>query len=252
MVSRGRQAGKLPLACGPAAAGGGALLLLVLLGGGGAALRQRGERAPRAAGATTAPRFAMCDARWGETKMGVVSRDSSTAARTSSICAEGCALSSIASGLRWHGIQLSGVDATPASLNEWLQALPEGEGYECAKPGCYVARGWTNWQCDCNQIAALALTRLPGVKLVGQQQEAPRWEDLRRSLSGAEGRRVIAGRIRHTAKPVAWSVLLTGTSVARDGTREVLVSDPTSGGANASSYQYERLADILFDYRLPS
>ena len=63
------------------------------------------------------PLWSQCDARWGANKLG----------KSSTICAVGCLMTSVASGLRSLDIKIGGVDSDPAVLNEYL--IKNG-GYE--------------------------------------------------------------------------------------------------------------------------
>ena len=74
------------------------------------------------------PLYKQCDPAWGNNSMGV-----DGPGERSTICAEGCAMSSLAMALAGQGATVAGSLATPASLNAWLEVH---DGYVCLDGDC--------------------------------------------------------------------------------------------------------------------
>lgn len=75
------------------------------------------------------PVFKQCDPAWGSDEMGTAGNG-----ERSTICGEGCAMSSTSMALNGLGITIDGISANPQSLNAWLERTPGG--YLCAAGDC--------------------------------------------------------------------------------------------------------------------
>ena len=159
------------------------------------------------------PLFKQCDSRWGGNEMGV----NGTGER-STICGEGCAMTSLAMVL--NALQVPYPFAPllidPGNFNAWL--LGNG-GYMCAGG-------------DCNNLVLNAVERLtPRVKLIGELP-APPMKDIVRGLKN--------GTVSYIAHVAALHhfVLLE----APDGPANFTVRDPFY---NSTSYAYSAFSDII-------
>ena len=101
------------------------------------------------------PLYKQCDPYWGDTFMNGTRPDHDT------ICATGCAMTSLAMALGGHGLKVPGTDVLvdPDTLNHWLQ---RHDGYLC-------------YGTNCNNLVLDAPERLfPGkVKFLGEEQKPP-------------------------------------------------------------------------------
>jgi len=142
----------------------------------------------------------------------------------STICGEGCAMSSVAMALNGLGLP----DITPATLNTWLMA---NEGYTCAGG-------------DCNNLVLDAPERLvinrPGkekLMIFVSEVEKPSEDVLTQQI--ASGSHIHACHVRHGGH----FVLATGTQINPTTKElEVIVNDP---GYNVTVYPYANISDII-------
>lgn len=165
------------------------------------------------------PLFQQCDPRWGNNPMGV-----DGPGERSTICGEGCAMTSVAMALNGLGL----TDVTPGTLNAWLIAH---QGYTCDAG-------------DCNNLILDAPERLvidrPGKEkllLLVSEAEKPSEDILTQQL--AAGSHIHVCHVRNNGH----FVLATGTQidpVTKD--LQVLVNDPNH---NVSYYPYENITDII-------
>ena len=186
--------------------------------------------APRSGEAKTFrpyPLFKQCDAAWGSDEMGVTG-----AGERSSVCGEGCAMSSLAMVLSAVGVRLpspaggaqpSGQAANPQTLNAWLLAHA---GYVCIDG-------------DCNNLVLDAVERLnASITLVGERPK-PSQAEVRAGLDN--------GTIAWIAHIPALThfVLLTGYD---SHTPDVFrVNDAFY---DSQTYVWSNISDILV-YRIP-
>ena len=175
------------------------------------------------------PLFKQCDAAWGSDEMGVAG-----AGERSTVCGEGCAMSSLAMVLSGVGVRVpaaaagpSGpreVAANPQSLNTWLLGHA---GYICLAG-------------DCNNLVLDAVSRLnSSIVLVGEGAKPPIAE-IRRGLDN--------GTVAWLAHIPALKhfVLLTAYDDAAPDAFSV-----NDAFYNSTSYLYENISDIL-TYRIPA
>ncbi len=159
------------------------------------------------------PLFKQCDPRWGAHEMGVPG-----AGERSTICGEGCAMTSLAMVLNALQVPYPGAPLLidPGNFNAWLMA---NGGYVCDAG-------------DCNNLVLGAVERLtPLVSLIGELPTPP-FSDIVRGL-----RNGTVGYIAHVAA-LHHFVLL----VSSDGHQNFTVRDPFY---NATSYAHDAFSDIL-------
>ena len=170
------------------------------------------------------PLFKQCAEAWGSDEMGVAG-----AGERSTVCGEGCAMSSLAMVLAGARVRRPGgagptaLAANPQSLNSWLLAH---KGYTCIDG-------------DCNNLVLDAVQRLnTSIELVGELPKPPLAE-IHAGLNN--------GTIAWIAHIPALThfVLLTGYDDAQPNALAV-----NDAFFNASSYLYENISDILI-YRIP-
>ena len=174
------------------------------------------------------PLFRQCDVAWGSDEMGVAG-----AGERSTVCGEGCAMSSLAMVLSAVGARLpspagparapGGQAANPQTFNAWLLAH---EGYTCIAD-------------DCNNLVLNAVERLnSSVLLVGERPKPPA-DEVRTGLEN--------GTVAWIAHIPALThfVLLTGYDP-----REPDVFTVNDAFFNATRYTYSNFSDILI-YRIP-
>ena len=170
------------------------------------------------------PLFKQCAEAWGSDEMGVAG-----AGERSTVCGEGCAMSSLAMVLAGARVRLPGgagptaLAANPQSLNSWLLAH---KGYTCIDG-------------DCNNLVLDAVQRLnSSIELVGELPKPP----LAEIHAGLDN-----GTIAWIAHIPALThfVLLTGYDDAQPNALAV-----NDAFYNATSYLYENISDILI-YRIP-
>ena len=131
------------------------------------------------------PNYQQCDPRWGNNEMGTPGPG-----ERSTICGEGCAMTSVAMSLSGLGFKIGASLATPASLNTWLMA---NKGYMCAAG-------------DCNNLVLQAPAWLDrGITLVGEIPPPPE-DEIQRGLESGEY--IYAAHVRNRSH----FVLLTGFS----------------------------------------
>lgn len=162
----------------------------------------------------TFPTYKQCDPRWGNDTMGIKGNG-----WRSTICGEGCAMTSTAMALAALGVQLNGSAITPQTFNQWLIA---NNGYECIDN-------------DCDNLVLTAPERLSSVmSLIGETQK-PSFTEIVDDI--------MYNRIIHVAHVHNNShfVLLVGVdSTASE--EAFLVHDPFY---NSTSYPYANISDII-------
>lgn len=174
------------------------------------------------------PLFKQCDVAWGNDEMGVAGNG-----ERSTICGEGCAMSSLAMVLSGVGVLVpapaagpSGpreVSPNPQSLNTWLLGHA---GYTCIDG-------------DCNNLVLDAVSRMnASIQLVGESEKPP-IEEVRRGLDN--------GTIAWLAHipTLKHFVLLTAYDAATPDAFAV-----NDAFYNSTSYLWENISDIL-TYRIP-
>lgn len=166
------------------------------------------------------PLFKQCDSRWGGNEMGTPG-----AGERSTLCGEGCAVTSLSMVLNALQVPYPGAPVliNPGSLNLWLEG---NGGYTCAAG-------------DCNNLVLDAVQRLaPQVALIGELPPPPFAEI-------AEGLR--NGTVAYIAHVAALHhfVLLEGVD-RRSGGANFTVRDPFY---NATSRALASFSDIIM-YRL--
>jgi hypothetical protein len=165
----------------------------------------------------TYPLFEQCDPRWGNDPMGV-----NGPGERSTICGEGCAMSSLAMVLAGLGIPVpvggTPQPATPGTFNAWLEA---DNGYHCDAG-------------DCNNLVLDVVSNLTGaVQFIGELPPPP--------IASIETG-LTAGNVAYLAhvRNRTHFVLLTGFVGAGSGV--FTVNDPN---AHNTTYTYAEMADIL-------
>jgi len=160
----------------------------------------------------TFPLFKQCDARWGSDQMGVKGPG-----EQSTICGEGCAMSSLAMALAGLGINLPDLQMTPGTLNEYLQS---NHLYTCAGH-------------DCNNLVLNAPEALTNrLSLVGEVRPPPALPYLREVVVAQT---FIA--LAHVHNSTHF-VLLTDVT----GPSTFLVNDPFY---NRTTYDYSEMSDVI-------
>ena len=172
---------------------------------------------PLLASALEYPLFKQCDPRWGGNEMGVAG-----AGERSTICGEGCAMSSLAMVLNSLGVTYPGAPLLidPGNLNVWLMA---NGGYVCDAG-------------DCNNLRLDAVQNLTQrVALIGELP-APPFADIAAGLAD--------GTVAYLAHVAALHhfVLLQGVGDGGRSTTNFSVRDPLY---KASSYAYAAFSDII-------
>jgi hypothetical protein len=170
------------------------------------------------------PLFKQCADAWGSDEMGVAG-----AGERSTVCGEGCAMSSLAMVLAGARVRLPGgagptaLAANPQSFNSWLLAH---NGYTCIAG-------------DCNNLVLDAVQRLnASIQLVGELPK-PSLDEIHKGLDN--------GTVAWIAHIPALThfVLLTGYDARQPDALAV-----NDAYFNATSYLYENISDILV-YRIP-
>lgn len=164
--------------------------------------------------------YKQCDPRWGNNAMGTKGNG-----EDSTICGEGCAMSSLSMALAGLAVPVNGgAAATPATFNSWLQA---NNGYTCIDG-------------DCNNLVLDAVTRLNStVELVGEVPK-PSMASIQAGLT--------AGNIIYIAHvhDNGHFVLLTGFDAAQPDA--LSTNDPFY---NSTWYPYANISDIIM-YKVTS
>lgn len=158
------------------------------------------------------PIYKQCDPRWGNDQMGTKGNG-----ERSTICGEGCAMTSTAMALAGLGVTVNSLPVTPATLNQWLMA---NDGYMCAGG-------------DCNNLVLTAPERLsPVMSLIGEDQK-PSFTTIAADIANE--------RIIHVAhvRDNSHFVLLLG---AVPGQQAFFVHDPYY---NVTVYPYANISDII-------
>jgi hypothetical protein len=158
------------------------------------------------------PTYMQCDPRWGNDTMGIKGNG-----WRSTICGEGCAMTSTAMALAGLGATVNGSAVTPKTLNAWLIA---NQGYECLAG-------------DCDNLVLTAPERLsPLMSLIGETQK-PSFAQISADIANQ--------RIIHVAHVHNNShfVLLTG---AVPGQEAFYVHDPFF---SSTQYPYGNISDII-------
>lgn len=161
-----------------------------------------------------APRMPpQCDPRWGTNPMGTPGPG-----ERSTICGEGCAMSSVSMALAGLGVTIGGAGADPATLNAWLEA---NKGYVCIDG-------------DCNNLVLSAPTGLDARFTLVGEQPAPPMADIQAGLT--RGDTVYIAHVRNRTH----FVLLTGFDASSPDS--FTVNDPFY---SVSSYPYGNISDII-------
>lgn len=142
----------------------------------------------------------------------------------STICGEGCAMSSLANALAAYGatVPLYGVSlpANPMTLNAWLEV---NQGYTCAAG-------------DCNNLVLDAVTRMNASwTLVGELDPPPSVAEIAAGLAG--GHTVYLAHVNNRSH----FVLLN----AYNGNNTFNVSDPNWLEHHVTTYDYAGIADVI-------
>ncbi len=158
------------------------------------------------------PTYKQCDPRWGNDTMGIKGNG-----WRSTICGEGCAMSSTAMALAGLGVKMNGAPITPATLNTWLIA---NQGYVCIDG-------------DCDNLVLTAPERLsPVMSLIGEDQK-PAFKAIATDI--ANERIIHVAHVRNNSH----FVLLVG---AVPGQEAFYVHDPFY---NVTVYPYANITDII-------
>ncbi len=172
------------------------------------------------------PHYRQCDPRWGSNEMGVQGPG-----ERSTICGEGCAMTSVTMALAGWGITVNGSVVNPGSMNAWLEA---NAGYVCMDG-------------DCNNLVLDAPDKVPGspLRLVGETAP-PAYETAMQQLQA--GSMVYLLHVRNATH----FVLALGPAPGQRGARGVrgaaapaqmvAVLDPFY---NSSSYDWSTVSDVI-------
>jgi len=164
------------------------------------------------------PLYKQCDQRWGNDTMGVPGHPD----QDDSICSQGCAMSCVAMALGGHGIKILGQEATPGTLNKWLQA---SNGYQCLDGDC------------CNLVLDAPTLLAPSKMKCYGEPIVPFYNTLVKFFM--DGLAILAHvRNRHHF------VLIIG--IDKENPQSFITNDP---GFNQTSYRYSEIHDvILYDF----
>eukprot|EP00949_MAST-11_sp_MAST-11-sp1_P002653 g2653.t1 len=179
------------------------------------------------------PHYMQCDPRWANDTIGVPG-----AKGRSTICMEGCALTSLASALAGFGVRLPGDSElpTPGTLNRWLLGH---QGYVCDKGFC------NNLRLSAPDDLSAGFVRLIGEwggSCCGGDAAKPSLESMKEMLSNTD--EVFMVYIAHVRQSSHF-VLLTGWDA---GKGEFSVLDPFYP---TTSYSYEDISDVIMYSVLP-
>jgi hypothetical protein len=160
------------------------------------------------------PSYLQCDPRWSGNQMGTKGNG-----EQSTICGEGCAMTSVSMALAGLGVtSSSGELVTPATLNEWLQA---NDGYYCAKG-------------DCNNLNLTAPENFSfNMTLIGEDQK-PSYDQI---VHNIKSRSVI--HVAHVHNNSHFVLLVWPTA---DATESFYVHDPYYP---STVYPYANISDII-------
>jgi len=158
------------------------------------------------------PMFKQCDPRWGNDTMGIKGNG-----WRSTICGEGCAMTSTTMALAGLGVTINGFPITPATFNTWLIA---NEGYLCL-------------QGDCDNLNLTAPERLSSVMSLIGETEKPPFKEIAKDI--ADERIIHVAHVRNNSH----FVLLVG---AVPGQESFYVHDPFF---NVTVYPYANITDII-------
>ena len=178
------------------------------------------------------PLYKQCDEKWGNDLMGVPG-----ALKRAKVCAQGCAMSSIAMALAGRGIRLpSGKIPTPGTLNAYLVA---NNGYRILQGNP------NNLVLDAPNSASGGLVRLVGEwggKCCGEQDALPPKSKLIEwVMASGTGSMIVIPHVRSGSH----FVLATGYDPSTDS---FTVNDP---GFNETSYAFEEMSDVLIYSAFP-
>eukprot|EP01065_Artemidia_motanka_P035356 TRINITY_DN43280_c0_g1_i1.p1 TRINITY_DN43280_c0_g1~~TRINITY_DN43280_c0_g1_i1.p1 ORF type:complete len:382 (+),score=97.18 TRINITY_DN43280_c0_g1_i1:47-1147(+) len=184
-------------------------------------------------GAPSFPAFKQCDGRWGKDVMGVQGPG-----ETSTVCAQGCAMTCVAMALRGYGVELpGGVPVDPGTLNTWLKA---NSGYKCIGGDC------CNLVLDSPDVISAGQARLVGEwggACCGGAAAKPSLSAVQEGLAaGGDRHMVYVAHVRNRTH----FVLLTAWDQSANA---FAVNDP---GFNQSHYAYADIADVLMYSVLPA
>lgn len=108
------------------------------------------------------PASLRCDPRWGGNQMGTRGPG-----ERSTICGEGCAMTSVSMALAGLGVDLAERAVRPDSLNSWLE---DNHGYVCIAD-------------DCNNLVLSAPNRVPHSRLqFVSEHDKPELDDMRAAV----------------------------------------------------------------------
>lgn len=158
------------------------------------------------------PIYKQCDPRWGNDTMGTKGNG-----WRSTICGEGCAMTSTAMALAGLGAAVGGSPVTPKTLNAWLIA---NSGYTCIDG-------------DCDNLVLTAPERFSSLMSLIGETEKQSFAEIATDIANA--------RIIHVAHVHNNShfVLLTG---AVPNEESFYVNDPYY---NSTQYPYANISDII-------
>jgi len=176
-----------------------------------------GLRMPKGGGPIhpTYPLYKQCDPRWGSNEMGVPGPG-----ERSTICGEGCAMSSTSMVLAGLGVTLDGELVNPGTLNKWLM---DNNGYLCAAG-------------DCNNLNLTFEEDFTNtIRYIGETPPGA-YEQIAYDIE--------AGAIAHLAhvNNRTHFVLLTAVAKSEKGEQAFEVHDPFF---NRTTYLYSDIADII-------
>lgn len=163
----------------------------------------------------TYPLFKQCDPRWKDIPMGTKGPG-----EDSTICGEGCAMSSLSMVLAGTGATVNGAPADPATLNAWLEA---NNGYTCGGN-------------DCNDLVLNIVSKLnASYQLLGEVPPPPLTFI---QLGLLRGDVAFLAHIKH----LHHFVLLTGYDQSQPQSEAFFVNDPYY---NTTQYNYSDIQDVL-------
>ncbi|KAA0156399.1 hypothetical protein FNF29_01191 [Cafeteria roenbergensis] len=164
------------------------------------------------------PLYKQCDPRWGGNQMGTRGPG-----ERSTICGEGCAMTSVSMALAGLGVDLADRAVRPDSLNSWLE---DNHGYVCIAG-------------DCNNLVLSAPNRVPSSRLqFVSEHDKPELDDMRAAVE--KGDTIFVAHVHDSGH----FVLVTG--VDSDSRDRFEVNDPFY---NSTWYPYANISDVI-EYRI--
>lgn len=158
------------------------------------------------------PLYKQCDPRWGNETMGIAGNG-----YRSTICGEGCAMSSTAMALAGLGATVNGAPVNPKTFNAWLIA---NNGYTCIDQ-------------DCDNLVLTAPEQFSSLMSLIGETAKPSFSEI--SADIANQRIIHVAHVRNNSH----FVLLTGTVPNEDA---FYVNDPYY---NVTQYPYANITDII-------